>query len=240
MSLDRRDLLRLGASGIAGALIGGPALGQQANERPKSAAASTEFGGGTGTLFVRLKLPEAKPAGTLELRLEDFVRGHTYTLIATGTYTPDRGPAIKMYRAYFSAENEQEVYMRLADDDHWTSLAFAPTEDPQIRSLTVWNDKKTPESFRIDKGKFSPTASVTDYVLDNRGASLDLKGNRKPVESKIEPIENAMQNNTEYLAFTRGKNLPYQHARLMGFDCPFAILTVPGGWPYVFRWNDSV
>jgi len=197
MNFERRDFLRAGAAGLAGAMFGlESAYGQSTDKSgPVTSDSTIEFGSGTGSLHIELKFNEkAKTPGTLDLRLDNFRRGSfkpgfEKSLIMSGSFQPVAAnhPATKLYRSYFSVDGLQ-VFARLVDDNHSTTLAFSPTSDQNILFLTVWNDSKPPETFRVDKNKFrgagqqypsdqkqpNPPSGVTE----DREKASELKGSR--------------------------------------------------------------
>jgi hypothetical protein len=241
MSFERRDFLRLGAAGFAGSLlVAESAFSQGKDDEDRKSSATAELRSGSGSLSVDLRLR----SGTLELQYEEFSHGKDRALIAHGSFAPHSGSKIKIYRSYFSANGAQQVFARLGDGDHWTSLMLARTEDANVESLTVWNDDKAPGSFRIDKNKFLAGANVPggpkpeEYILDNRGGSLDLKGSRTPPDVTAEDLEDALDNNRDYLAFRRGSRPPHQHATMVDFVCGYLVIAVPGGKFFIIAWEN--
>lgn len=250
MNFDRRDFLRTGTAGLAGGLLGlESTFGQETpNDEHKDEHAKSdtvvEFRGGTGSLHLVLKLEKIKTPGTLDLYLDNFDLGRDRTLVASGTFEPVGRSAVRLYRSYFCVDDANQVFARLGDDHHWTSVMLSRTDDSKIESLTVWNDTTAPASFRIDKDKFKAEVarskgnpSPVNYVLDGQGKTLDLKGTRTPPEITVEALENALDNNPEYLAFMRGKTRMRQHAQAMQFDCFFIVMAVPGGAIYDVCWE---
>ena len=243
MNFERRDFLCFGAAGLAGAIFSAEsAYGQSAHKRESESADSIEFRGGSGSLQVELKLDNPRSPGTLELQLDNFRRGSFKSgfekvLIMNGSFRATGGQTKRLHRSYFSID-EVQVFARLVDDRHSTSLMFTPTAEPNIDFLTVWNDTKPPETFRIDETKFkSREQKPEDYILDDRGKSLELKGLRTPPEISAEDLENSLDNHPDYLAFVRGKKYMRVHAALRSFACAFMVLMVPGGALFIADWE---
>ncbi|HYL15688.1 MAG TPA: hypothetical protein VEV41_21820 [Terriglobales bacterium] len=237
MNFERRDFLRLGTAGLTSVLALEPAFGQRA-DKDRDARSNTvaELKSANGSLAVKLKLDKAKPPGTLEMQFDEFSIGKDTAMIAQGTFSPLSGAQMKLYRSFFSTDNARQVFARLGDDDHWTSLLLASTENPHVESLAVWNDNKDPETFRINKEKFADGAKPQEYILDNRGGSLDLNGTRKPPDITMEDLENALDDNSDYLVFRRGK-IMHHHAVKREFPCTYIVIAVPGGGIIQVGWN---
>ncbi|HET9741744.1 MAG TPA: hypothetical protein VFQ00_03245 [Terriglobales bacterium] len=235
MNFDRRDFFRVGAAGLAGGALEIGTLFAQERKGGGKSDTTAEFRGGTSSLALDLKLPP----GTLQLQLEDFEHGRDKTLEMTGSFQSMSGTKTALYRSYFCVDDATQVFARLGDDRHWTTLVTSHTDKPQIESLTVWNDTRSPESFHIDTNKFGPGTKPEDYILEGRGGSLDLKGSRNPPSITAEDLANAVDNNPDYLAFTRGKGLTRQHATLVEFVCRFIIIAVPGGALFSLFWQGT-
>lgn len=237
MKFERRDFFRLGAAGLAGSAFSWESAFGQDKDRDQDAksGAIAELRGGSGTLYLELKLR----SGTLKLQVEEFRSGKDHAAVARGTFARAGGARIKLYRSFFCVDDARQVFARLGDDDHWTSLLLARTDDANVESLTVWNDAKPSESFRIDKKKFLAVANTKggpnpqDYIIDGKNGNPDLKGSRMPPDVTVEDLENALDNNRDYLAFRRGDRPPRQHASLAAFECGFLVVGVIGG---VFFW----
>lgn len=199
MNFERRDFLRAGAAGLAGAMLGVESAYSQSTDKSGVVTPDSiiEFGSGTGSLHIELKFTEkAKAPGTLDLRLDNFRRGSfkpgfEKSLIMSGSFQPaaTSQPATKLYRSYFSVD-EIQVFARLADDNHSTTLVFSPTNDndQNIVFLTVWNDLNPPETFRVDKNKFKnerqqyssdqKQPNPPSRVTEDREKVSELKGSR--------------------------------------------------------------
>ena len=243
MNFERRDFLRAGAVGLAGAMFSvESAYGQSGHKSEGEKGDSIEFRGGSGSLKVELKLDNPRSPGVLELQLDNFRRGSfsagfEKSLIMNGSFRPNSGQPKRLHRSYFSIDDAQ-VFARLVDDHHSTNLMFTPTADPNIYFLTVWNDTKLPETFRIDETRFrSRDQKPQEYILDDRGQTLELKGLRTPPEISAEDIENILDNHPDYLAFVRGKKYRHGHAALRSFACAFMVLVVPGGALFIADWE---
>lgn len=247
MNFERRDFLRMGAAGIAGGVFASQSgLAQNYDEQNERTGTIAEFRGGTGSLHLKLKLDKAKPPGTLDLQLDNFRRGADYkhggekSLVMRGFFQPSLPNAkpISLHRSYFSADDAQ-IFVRLGDDHHWTSLVFSPTDDPNVVFVTVWNDNSPPDTFRVNKKKFNDERkpALRDYILDKRDKLPSLKGERNPPDISAEDLENLLDKDPDYLEFVRGKRYLYQHAAVVDFACAFTITMVPGAALFVVDWE---
>jgi len=132
-----------------------------------------------------------------------------------------------LYRSYFCVSGAEQVYCRLVDNGHKTSLVLANTRDPDVISLTLWQEAGLPEIFGISKKQFLEAArekgrlDPEKYVLDKRGSALKPDGLRKPPNISTEELVNAIDDDRDYLAFVRGKRLSHQHAAHAVFACYF-------------------
>jgi len=233
MNFERRDFLRVTTAGVAGTLISLQSGFTQDAPQPKVPGGATsnqnvsqrraQFKGGSGSLQLDLKLS----TGTLHVQADNYSRGRDAGAFASGTFKTSQGDDIGIYRSYFCVDGAKQVFCRLGDSDHWTSLVLAITDDPDILSLTLWQDGGAPDGFRISKKAFLQVATgsgrpdPTKFVLDDRGPALKPDGNRKPPNIDVEEFINAIDDNREFLAFVRGKRLSHQHATHTVFACFF-------------------
>ena len=248
MNFERRDFLRLGTAGFAGTMLSlEPVFGQEkdADDKDGKSSAIAELRGGSGSLHLQLKLR----AGTLEMQYEEFSQGKDHAMVAHGTFAPHGGSKTKVYRSYFSANNDQQVFARFGDGDDWTSIVLASTGDANVESLTVWNDRKAPESFRIDKQKFLAAAKEKgvpkpqDYIIDSEKGNPDLRGSRTPPDITVEDLEDALQRSRDFLAFRRGASPTRLHATALSFPCGYIVIVFPGGtlvWGTWDAWDDRL
>ena len=248
MNFERRDFLRLGTAGFAGTMLSlEPVFGQEkdAGDKDGKSSAIAELRGGSGSLHLQLKLR----AGTLEMQYEEFSQGKDHAMVAHGTFAPHGGSKTKVYRSYFSANNDQQVFARFGDGDDWTSIVLASTGDANVESLTVWNDRKAPESFRIDKQKFLAAAKEKgvpkpqDYIIDSEKGNPDLRGSRTPPDITVEDLEDALQRSRDFLAFRRGAGPTRLHATALSFPCGYIVVVFPGGtlvWGTWDAWYDRL
>ncbi len=239
MNFERRGFLRATTAGLAGTIFNlEHAFSQEVQPQAKAPANKPshqtgsrrpiEFVGGTGSLRLDLKLK----SGTLEVDADNYSRGFDAGAFATGTFTPSGGSPARIYRSYFCVNSAKQVFCRLGDDDHWTSLVFAATDDRDIYSLALWQDDGSPEIFRLSKKAFLEAASETagrpdptKYILDQRGPAFKPDGNRKPPNITMEELIDALDDDRQFLAFVRGKNLAHQHAIHAVFPCFFYAKT---------------
>ena len=236
MNFKRRDFLRMGTAGIAGTVLaGGPALAQEKEkEKHGNPDTNAEFKGGSGSLDLTLKL---KP-GTFDLRLDNFSRGTEKVVIMDGTFQAPNAPKVSLHRSYFCAEGGDEIFARLGDDGQWTSLLWSPSDKKGVASLTVWNGMARPKTFGIETSKIRTKATPQEYVVEGNSSDLDLKGHRTPPPPvSLEDLANAVDNNPDYLEFTRGKGLTRRHAAAAEIGCVFLALLVPGGELFYAFWD---
>lgn len=233
MNFKRRDFLRVGTAGITGSVLAyQSALAQEKQERAISGI-NAEFEGGTGSLELTLRLTP----GTFELRVDNFIRSSEKVLTLEGTFNPASGRRIKFHRSYFCADDGNQILARLGDDGQWTTLYWSATDKKDVGSLTVWNGTEHPKSFGIDTTKIGAKATPREYVVEGNSSDLNLKGKRSPPPPvSLEEYANALDNNPDYLAFTRGKGLTRRHAALVEAGCLFFVYLVPGGDQYYAFW----
>jgi hypothetical protein len=234
MNFERRNFLRVSTAGLAGTVFNlESALAQEVQRPEKSPGPDAqhqdtsrkraEFRSGSGSLSLYLKLN----SGTLDVHADNFNRGRDAGAILAGTFTPSKGDAVALYRSYFCVDGARQVFCRLGDDDHWTSLVLATTADADVYSLTLWQDAGLPEMFRFSKKAFLAVASAPGrpdpqkYILDDRGPALKPDGSRKPPNITMEELINVLDDDRDYLAFVRGKRLSHQHATHAVFACFF-------------------
>ena len=192
MTFERRDFIRTTATGLAFGLVKpGTAYAQTSG-----GATSGEFEGGTGSLRLKGQLK----AGVLKLEAQDFIEGKDRALIIQAILD-----SVKLYCAMFSYYSDRTVFALLRDHDHSTTLVLSETDDPKIGRLVIWNDVGVPDSFRVDKVKFMDTENLKESILDGKGKSLDVLGNRKPPEFTLQELESVFGSNLALLEFMRGK-----------------------------------
>lgn len=250
MKIERRNFFRIGAAGMTGTLVGlQSAFSQEASkptdvDKQQNPASGTvaEFKGGTGSLHLVLSFDRGTPRRTLDVQVENFNRGRDKSMIMDGTFRSKERTA-KVYRSYFCVDNANQVFARLGDEHNWTSVVLSNSEDPNIESLTIWNDAKGPQAFRIDKKRFREVANTrggpppSNYIVGGNASSLDLKGARTPPDVTVEELENALDNNPDYLAFVRGKTRMRLHASPIEFACFYIVKAVPGGSLFIVDWE---
>ena len=204
MTLERRDFIKNTATGLAFGFVK-PAMAYEQS--------SGEFEGGTGSLRLEGKLK----AGLLKMEAQDFIDGKDRTLIIQATLE-----SVKLYCAMFSSYSDRTVFALLRDHDHSTTIVVSETEDPKIGRLVVWNDVGVPDSFRVDKVKFMDTENLKDSILDGKGKSLDILGNRKSPDFTLQELESVFGSNPALLYFMRGKRSthhPLPAEKLGAFAC---------------------
>ncbi len=223
MSMVRRDFVKIGAAGFAGLVLPQASFGQKSEPASgKRGTADLETGATTITLAAELR------TGSIRLHAQRFEAGKDRAMVSRGNFQPTNGEKIELYRAYFRANGGRQVLARLDDNDHSTALVLSNSEDANLYHLTVWNDAKAPQTFRVDSRELRETQRVPGEL------AAALAGQRKPPDITLEDMENAFASDPDYIAFTRGKTLPHQHAKIVDFACFLVLLRVPGGAAYSF------
>jgi len=173
MNIERRNLIRLGSAGLAGSIFASQwAFGSDATKDSATGA----LGRNSGSLVLDLRFDQtSRTPGALKLQIDDFILEKCDGADICGTFAAN-GVQTKLSRSYLCVDNGKQVFARLGDNDHWTNVLVASTQDPNIESLIVWHDERSPESFLINHRKFRDGLSQEEYVLDNKGVSLDLEG----------------------------------------------------------------
>ena len=229
MNFERRNFLRIGAAGMAASLFGFESASGQATQTGKTSAPVAELTNGSGSLHFVVKLS----SGVLDMRYNEASWGNDHAFIARGTFAKNSGGTTKLYRSYFSVEDAEQVFARAGDDDHWTTVALSRSDEEDedkkknnVEFVTVWNDYKVPQSFRINKLKFFEDVRTTEghprpehFIIDPDKGLPDFQGSRPRLDITLEELLNALDDNRDYLAFKRGRGLPHLHALMSRPEC---------------------
>jgi hypothetical protein len=235
----RRDFVKIAAAGVAAAFLPSPiTIAQESSGERKPGGAVAELRGGSGSLFLEGHIA----GGLLKLRVDDFIqshgRGKDRALVAEGTFEASGANPVKLYRSYFSCNTDRQVFMRLEDGDHSSTLVFSES-DGNIEYLTAWSGVGAPQQFNIDKKKYIDTRDAKASIVSGNADKLDEAqiGRRRPPAITAEEFENTFGKSPAFLEFNRGRKVLYQHAISSSFACAWS-LSVKGAALFVAYWEN--
>lgn len=192
MSFERRDFITAAAAGIFGTLCHARPGFAQASQRKEHG----HLKGGAGSLYLEGSLSK----GVLKLEAEDFTDEGDRTVIVHATFD-----AAKLYQVMFTQDYGRALFAQTRDADGRTTLYVYECDDPKIMCVTVWHDRKAPESFRIDMEHFSKKRKLKEAVLGGKGKDLDLLGKRKEPPYTVAELEKVFGADPALAKFMRGK-----------------------------------
>lgn len=214
MAIERRDFIRSGLVGLSAGFLTPQIAGAQ-----KRAVRSTgALLGGTSSVHVEGRLK----SGVLTVDAQEFTEGEDICLVMNG-----RIGTTDLYCSMFSYKSEEAVFAVMRSNGHRTSLLLSNSDDSKIANLVVGNDAETPNTFRIDKGKFTDTLSLKEAVVSGNSDSLDVVGKRNPPPFTLKELEAEFGDNEALNDFMRGHRSHHNTATVDAVFCDI-VSNIPG------------